>query len=370
MRYVTLLLFSLHFFIGVANSAERRIMAEDCEGSFTNHFLEKYFGPSTPNEADFANDFYRVTGGCHSGNYCAEMDAYTNDGNPHAAVGYDGGSEQLYNTENFFLKDVTTRYMFYRFWFKSTAATKSNTSGLFKVIYSNYSSESGPTIIVCVGGEGIDLYFQVMTGGDYSIVIGQGGSFGGYSSHPPDTDLYDGGWHQIEVYVDYGTDAVNGKIRAWIDDYLVSDYQSVDLWDYAVESNPLSYMQGWPGNTNWTIPGEVKYWFDDYELYADVAAGGEAAQSGTMYDGTIYVDAGSSPGVCGSANGVPVVDTCPSTDLCSTGTASAVTGDSDSCDWTCTDDTAVDCSAPYSEYSSVSGGYSGASGVYLYGVAE
>ncbi len=127
-------------------------------------------------------------------------------------------------------------------------------------------------------GGPIFVYWEKINGKDGPVAWGSG------------TQLGDTHWHKLEIYVKHNTPGTkDGVARVWLDGKLAQE--SVNLQTIATgrKWGPLHLMSNWSNNPGWEHDATNHVYWDDVEVYTDLAAGGE----GSMADASIT--GGSSP---------------------------------------------------------------------------
>ena len=241
-------IFSIIFFLLPYAFAADRIFYEDYEQtSFSEHFLEDYWGTSY---AEWWDEFKREidqSSISHNGSYSL----VTNPplvGNPRGSIG--GGDKAYGNLSNFDLADYTNRYWYFR-WYQRWE--NSSYTMLNKIFY--------------LGGGGD--YFYIAKTGSHSFIVCVSDEYGGPHIAGGDEgcsqNLDDENWHKMEIYFDVGTSGnSNGEVWFKIDDEEVFHYTNLA---FKSQDHPAQGTLGLPANTSGTVTGSQQVWYDDLEIW-------------------------------------------------------------------------------------------------------
>jgi hypothetical protein len=298
-QYILILIFSSIFGLAGNLNAATRIWNEDCEDTTDSFFLMNNYSPTnntddsgTPYWQYFENAISQNLAYHHAGSRSMRWNFDATHGeDPHATLGLGTSGTGIihsgFNTA-FTLSSYNNQYWLFRWYEKSDA-----------VIWGTHSHEILKHIYINYGGE-YDSQFYIMvqqgwaTGDTHNDFVGTevkycGPACDGTDTHyiPNDSAQYDNGygsslysvssgadllnngnWHKWELYLKSSTGSnSDGEVILKIDGYTMSHHQNISMRgiNSTADTNPIKYIQTWPGNTATSPAGSL--YLDDLEIF-------------------------------------------------------------------------------------------------------
>jgi hypothetical protein len=244
------------FFLGVSGVASgyTLVLREDCETTeFVEHFMEAYWGSTyTSYWTEFKSEVTRSGTAPYGGSYSMTYDPF-DTGDPHATMGH-GVTGNAGSSAEWDASTVYEKKWYFRWYHKwETGITWGGTNN--KIIHVNQSSVTQGTSLM-VAREG-STTFHITLRNDGDII------YNTWKNSAESMD--DNEWHKIELYIDYGTNSSDTELIFTVDDV---ELLSVSGLSMSVDTNPVKFINDWPGNISGTEPtGSAQQWLDNFEIY-------------------------------------------------------------------------------------------------------
>lgn len=263
-----------------------RIWYEDCEDTEDAYFLMDQYSPTTSTHdcdmqsgALLQSAITQSSTSPRAGTYSMvwDLDAECGGGNPYATLGRangDGYTTYTGFTNSYDFTTVNARYWYFRWYVRWNSMNWGESTHILKHIYINYgNSEKGSQFYLMLqqlGGyltptSNYNSLAIALVEPDATRIISEDSTGIGTFS---ELDITDGEWHKFELYLDTGTGSnSDGVVRVTIDDEVGINVTGTrfHVAGASVDSNPIKYIQTWPGNTATGPSGDL--YLDDLEIY-------------------------------------------------------------------------------------------------------
>ena len=250
------------------------IISEDCEYTgYSEHFLERYYGSGYVTYwEEFKSEVTRSTNTPHAGSACMTYNPF-GSGDSHATVGV-GVTDHGSNTSEWDPSLVHNRIWYFRWYHRWETGIQWNGT-LNKTIHVNQNStDQGTSLTVIREGSTV---FHITLRNNGNIIVNTWANVA--------QTLDDMQWHKMELYIDYGTNNSDAELFFKCDDSTV--YSGSNISMLGIESNPVKFLNAWPGNISGVAPtGTAWQWLDDLEIWDGLPDAEEPALKELSIGGT------------------------------------------------------------------------------------